>query len=365
MTPQRQVFSLPTYTMTSGRTLKDVRVGYETYGTLNAARDNVILVCHYFSGNAHAAGRYREDDPLPGWWDNVIGPGKCIDTDRYFVVCSDSLCCVKVFDGHTVTTGPASIDPATGKPYGLDFPIPSLGDFAHVQKALLDHLGIHQLVAVAGPSAGSAQAIQWAVEYPTMVPRVIAVISPGLLLHPYVRCTVECWAAPILVDPAWKGGNYDPAQQPMKGLVEACRLTTLTALSHAFIANTFGEGWADPARDPLASLDNEFRAHAALGALASAAAAQSDANHFLYMARACNAYDVRSRIGKANAKFLFLPAESDLIFPPFMSQTAVDQIRSAGGRAEMAVLRGDGGHLDGLTKVDQARDLIQGFLTTD
>lgn len=365
MNPRREVFHLPSYTTTSGRTLKDVSVGFETYGTLSAARDNAILVCHFFSGTAHAAGRYQDSDPLPGWWDAAIGPGKVIDTDRYFVICSDSLCCIKAFDGHVVTTGPASINPDTGKPYGLDFPIPTIGDFVHVQKALLDYLGIEHLVAVAGPSAGSMQAIQWAIEYPQMVPRVLAVISPGLKTHPFVRCLVECWTAPILVDPAWKKGAYDLKEQPMAGLIETTRLTFVTAVSHAFVADTFGDAWANPDRDPLAALDNEYRAHAGIGALAVAGAAMSDANHFLYMARTCNAYDVTARVSAARAKFLFLPVESDLIFLPFMSQAAVEQIRAAGGRAEMMLLKGNGGHIDGLNVLDQARETIDAFLNSD
>ncbi|MGE5384532.1 MAG: alpha/beta fold hydrolase [Betaproteobacteria bacterium] len=365
MTPQRQVFSLPTYTFESGRTLKDVRVGFETYGTLNAARDNAIMVCHYYSGTAHAAGRYHESDPLPGWWDSVIGPGKAIDTDRYFVISSDSLCCVKVFDGHVVTTGPASINPDTGHPYGLDFPITTVGDFVHVQKALLDHLGIKQLVAVAGPSAGSVQAIQWAVEYPEMVQRVIAVICPGLQLHPYGRSVVDCWCVPIHLDPAWKGGAYKLDEQPKAGLLEAFRLTTFGAVSAEWIDRMFGNAWADPARDPAVSLDHQFKAFTGVGALAAMSADISDANHVLYMARAAALYNVRPRIGEARAKFLFLPVESDLLAPPFVSETAVEEIRAAGGRAELFLLKGDGGHFDGLTKLDQAKDLIQRFLQTD
>lgn len=364
MTPQRQILSLPTYTTTSGRTLKDVRVGFETYGQLNEAGDNAILVCHHFSGTAHAAGRYHESDPLPGWWDSVVGPGKCIDTERYFVISSDSLCCLKVFDGHVVTTGPASIDPDSGKPYGLDFPIVTVGDFVHVQKALLDQLGIERLVAVAGPSAGSVQAVQWAVEYPEVVPRVIAVICPGLALHAYGRSAVDCWCAPIRMDPAWKDGAYNLQEQPMAGLIEAFRLTTFNAVSAEWIDNLFGDAWADPLRDPALSLANEFKAFAGVGAMAAVSAALCDANHVLYMARAAAIYNVRSRIGKARAKFLFLPMESDLLAPPFVSERAADEIRAAGGRAEISVLHGGGGHFDGLSKVDQARELIHRFLAT-
>lgn len=365
MKPQRQVFSLPEITLRSGRQIKDIHIGYETYGTLNASRDNVVWVCHFYSGTAHAAGRYADSDPLPGWWNSVIGPGKSIDTDRYFVVCSDTLCCVKAFDGHVVTTGPATTNPDTGKPWGMDFPIPHMSDLVRVQKALLDHLGIRALVAVAGPSAGASQAIQWSIDYPELVPRVLAVISPGLCPHPYARAAVDCWAGPIRLDPAWQGGAYDPAQQPMAGLIESYRLTNLSSLSHAWLEKTYGNDWDDPTKDPADDLDHQFRAYTGLSAMAVDSAKVSDANHFMYMARICATFDALPRIGEARAKYLFLPAASDLLFPPWMSEKAVAQIHAIGGRAELEVLEGYGGHFDGLTKVKQAKATIERFLTSD
>lgn len=365
MTPQRQLFSLPVYTTTSGCPLKDVRVGFETYGTLNAARDNVVLICHFFSGTAHAAGRYQESDPLPGWWDSAIGPGKAIDTDRYFVVSTDSLCCVKVFDGQVVTTGPASINPDTGQPYGLDFPVISVADMVHVQKALLDHLGIRSLVAVAGPSAGSVQAMQWAVEYPEFVACVIAVICPGLSLTPYCRTVLDSWCVPIHLDPAWKNGAYELDQQPLAGLKEAFRLTFLSAICPAWIDQTFGDGWADPEQDPALSIHHQFRAHVGIGQLAAQNAPLCDANHVLYMARAAGIYNVRPLIHRAQAKFLFIPAESDLLSLPACSEEAVRTIRAQGGRADLFVIKGQGGHFDGLNLISQAQEVISRFLANN
>jgi len=365
MRPQRQVFTLPSYTTTSGRTLKDVRVGYETYGTLNAARDNAILICHFFTGTAHAAGRYHDSDPLPGWWDAAIGPGKAIDTDRYFVISSDSLCCVKVFDGHVVTTGPASINPDTGKPYGLDFPVTAVADMVHVQKALVEHLGITQLAAVAGPSAGSVKSVQWAVEYPEMVKRVIAVICPGLVFNAYQRSLMESWCAPIRLDPAWKDGAYDPKEQPVAGMTETFRQVFIWAISPAWLEKMIGDGWADPQLDPAASIRHQFKSYAGIGALAAMSTPVCDANHVLYMARAAGIYDAKSKIARARAKFLFIPAESDLMSLPVCSEEAVRDIRAAGGRADLFLLKGDGGHFDGLNLIDQARDVIHEFLATD
>jgi homoserine O-acetyltransferase len=363
MYAQRQVFTLDQYTTVSGKPIRNVRIGYETYGKLNAAKDNAILVCHFFSGNAHAAGRYSDADALPGWWDAAIGPGKALDTDRYFIISSDALVNLSVGDGQTVTTGPASINPDTGRPYGADFPIVSVTDFVRVQKKLIEHLGIDRLVAVAGPSGGSVQAIEWSVEFPECVPRVVAVISPGLTIHPYAAAMVECWARPIMLDPAWKNGYYHPAEPPRKGLIEALRLTTLTALSYDVLEHQFGYGPADPAKNPALALANEFKADAMLEKLAADRAQTTDANHFLYTVRACKLYDARSRIHLSKAKYLFMPAETDLIFPPRLSEDAIAALRAAGRQAELFVLRGTGGHMDGLTQMPQARQVLYKFLS--
>src|SRR5882762_282129 len=151
---EKRFFTLPQYITVGGKPIKNLRVGYETYGKLNAAGDNAVFVPHFFSGTSHAAGRYKADDKAAGYWDAIIGPGKAIDTDKYFVFSSDTLVNLSANDPNVITTGPASIDPATGKPYGLRFPLVTIGDFVRVQKALVDHLGIGRLHAVMGPSMG-------------------------------------------------------------------------------------------------------------------------------------------------------------------------------------------------------------------
>jgi homoserine O-acetyltransferase len=361
MHSNQQVFELGEYHCTSGKIIKDVKVGYETYGTLSPEKDNAILVCHYFSGNARAAGPANENHPLPGWWDTAIGPGKALDTDRYFIVCSNSLANLNACDGHTVTTGPASLNAETGKAYGMDFPLVTVTDFVLLQKRLVDHLGIDRLVAVAGPSGGSAQAIQWSVEYPEMVPRVVAVISPGLYIHPYAAAMMDCWTRPILADPAWSGGHYDAANPPLEGMTQALRLLTLTALSYDVLGE-FGYAPADEARHPADSLAHEFRADAMLGEFARARAKALDANSFVYMVRAFKLYDVRNRLHESMARYLFMPVETDLVFPPHLSAAAVTTLRAASLAAELFMLKGNGGHLDGLTRLDQARSVLSDFL---
>src|SRR5580765_2966018 len=177
---EKKFFTLPQYTTVGGKTIKNVRVGYETYGRLNAAGDNAIFVPHFFSGNSHAAGRYKADEKAAGYWDAIIGPGKAIDTDKYFVVSADSLVNLNVKSPMVGTSGPATTNPDTGKPYGSSFPVVSIADFVRVHKALLDSLGVKKLAAAAGASMGSLQAMQWAAEYPDYVERVIHVIGPGL-----------------------------------------------------------------------------------------------------------------------------------------------------------------------------------------
>jgi len=360
----QHVFDLGAYDCVSGKKLPNVRIGYETYGTLNPDGSNAILVCHYFSGNARAAGPADDAHELPGWWEKIIGPGKALDTDRYFIVSSNTLANLNACDGYSVTTGPASENPETGKAWGMDFPIVTVEDFVRVQKRLLEHLGIERLVAVAGPSGGSVQAIQWSVEYPEMVPRVIAVISPGLYIHPYAAGMMELWARPIIADPAWNRGSYDIANQPREGLAHALALVNLAALSYDVVGD-FGYAPAEEGKDPAESLDHQFIADAMLDEIARGRAEKLDANSFLYMVRAFKLYDVRHRLHESRARYLFIPCETDMVFPPHLSATAVEDLQAAGLDAELSMLKASGGHLDGLAQIDRAETAIRQFLESD
>ena len=205
---KKEVFTMPTYTTVNGKTIKNVRVGYESYGTLNAAKDNVVLVCHFFTGTSHAAGKYKAEDAAPGYWDAIIGAGKAIDTDKYFVISIDTLLNVNTKDPNVTTTGPSTINPDTGKPYGTTFPVVSFRDFVNVQKALLDSLGIKELVAVAGavgrrhPGGRNGRPA-----YPDMVERVVAVIAPGLEIDGFGVGMLNLWGMPITMDPKWNNGD--------------------------------------------------------------------------------------------------------------------------------------------------------------
>ena len=172
----KQSFEIPRYTTRGGETVPNLRIGYQTAGTLNAAGDNAVLIAHFFSGNSHAFGRYAPGGPA-GYWDAIIGPGKAIDTNRYFVVSADTPVNINTKDPNTITTGPATMNPATGRPWGMSFPVLSMRDFVETQKALLDHLGVRRLALVAGASGGALQTIEWAEAHPEMVARAMPVIG--------------------------------------------------------------------------------------------------------------------------------------------------------------------------------------------
>ena len=360
---KKEIFTLPSYTTVNGRTVKNVRVGYESYGTLNAAKDNVILICHFFTGTSHAAGKYKPEDAAPGYWDAIIGAGKAIDTDKYFVISSDTLVNLNTKDPNVTTTGPATINPDTGKPYGMSFPVVSFRDFVAVQKALLDSLGIKKLVAVAGASGGGIQAVEWSAAYPDMVERVVAVIAPGLEISAYTVEMLNMWTTPIMLDAKWNNGDYYGRDEPMDGVAQALKLVTFSTLGYGGTQSRFGRKWAAPDRDPGAALGNLYAIEDTLNKAGSARAKTIDANHFLYTAKANQLFSVAADAQKIKAKFLFVPAKSDLVFPPWMAQASAKTLRAQGNVVDMFEIDGDGGHLDGLFQISQASTAIRDFLS--
>jgi homoserine O-acetyltransferase len=357
---EKKTFSLPQYTTVGGKTIRDLRIGYETYGRLNAAGDNAILVAHFFTGNSHAAGRYKAEDKAAGYWDAVIGPGKPFDTDKYFVVSADTLVNLNTKDPNTVTTGPASVDPATGKPYGMSFPIVTMRDFVNVQKALAESLGIRKLAAVTGASMGSLQAMEWAAAYPEMVERAIPVIPGGLEASPYLIEVLNTWAAPIVNDPKWNGGDYYGKEEPAKGVAEALKLVTLNARHYGWADKTFGRKWAAADKDPLQGWGNKYAIEETLERVGAGRAASADANSFLYLVRANQLYQVDGT--RIKARVLSIPAQSDLLLFPDYSRKMMAVLRAQGVQVEEFVLEGDGGHLDGLFLIAKAGDAIRAFL---
>jgi homoserine O-acetyltransferase len=367
-TVEKKTFRMDQLTTVGGKTIKDVRIGYETYGTLNAQGNNAIFIAHFFSGNSHAAGRYAPGDAAPGYWDSIIGAGKAIDTDKYFVVAADTLVNLSPGAANVVTTGPASINPDTGKEYGMGFPIVTMRDFVNTQKALLDSLGVKKLQAVVGASMGSLQAMEWAAAYPEMVERVIPVIPGGVEANPYLIETLNAWSAPILNDPKWNQGNYYGKEAPLQGLAEALKLVTLSSRNYGWADTTFGRRWAAADKNPLDAWSHSFAIEDTLAKAASARAKQADANSFLYLARANQLFRVgqgatlAEGLQRIKAKILFIPAHSDLLLFPDYSRKATEQLKAQGNVVETFEIQGDGGHLDGVFLIGQAAEAIRSFL---
>ncbi|WP_188259612.1 E22 family MetX-like putative esterase [Azospirillum tabaci] len=366
---EKKVFEMPSYTTVGGGTIKNLRIGWESYGKLNDARDNVILVTHFFSGNSHAAGKYKTEDPAPGYWDSIIGPGKPLDTDKFFIISSDTLVNLSPKDPTVVTTGPASVNPDTGKPYGMSFPIVTIRDFVNVQKALLDSLNVKSLHAVMGGSMGSLQALEWGASYPEMVKRVVAVIG-GAEADPFLIGWLNLWAAPIRVDPNWQGGDYYSKAEPKAGLIEALKLVTLHARHWKWADATFGRGWAEEGKDPAASMNNQYAIEAWLDKAAAARAAVSDANHFLYLVKANQTFLVGGGgaldegLAKIKAPVLLIPSADDLVFPP---ERAMHPLKARLEKQGVAVTYSDAittslGHLDGIANIAKAGDTISAFM---
>ena len=364
---EKKTFAMPSYTTVNGGTIKNVTVGYETYGTLNAARDNAVLVAHFFSGNSHAAGKYAATDAAPGYWDAIIGSGKPIDTDRFFVISSDTLVNLNVKDGKTVTTGPASVNPDTGKPYGMSFPIVTIRDFVNVQKALVDSLGIKKLHAVTGASMGALQAFEWAAAYPDMVPRLMPVIGAPEL-NAFGIEWANVWAAPIRLDPRWNNGDYYGREEPVDGLAAALKIVTIHARHYGWANRTFGRKWAAPDRDPGKSWSNVFAVEDAIDKVATARAKTSDANSLLYLVKANQLFvaghqaTLEDGLKAVKAKVLLLPAQSDLLLFPDFSKQAMEILKGQGRDVRYEEIPGDGGHLDGVLAVAKVGETIRKFL---
>jgi homoserine O-acetyltransferase/O-succinyltransferase len=359
MLKEKKVFTLPFYTTLEGKKIESLKVGYETYGTLNSDQSNAILITHHFSGNSHAAGKYKSDDPDVGYWDSIIGPSKVFDTNKYFIIASDTLVNITPSSPKTVTTGPASINPKTKKPYALSFPLVSLEDFVHVQKSLVDSLGIKKLTMVAGASGGAAQAMQWAASFPENVDKVLCVIGPGLKMPDYTIALLNLWSMPIKLDPHWKKGNYYSGKSPSYGVAESLKMITFSALSFEWAESFKRE---KESGSTLTSLESRYKIEAYLDERAHMRAKMVDANSLLYTAKAIQTFDVENKLKEIKAKILFIPVESDLIFPASLSLHASKILCENKIKSSVSVLNTSGGHLDGLFKIQERSAVMAEFL---
>ena len=356
---EKKVFALPSYTTVAGESIKSLKVGWESAGTLNSDKSNAILITHFFSGTSHAFGKYSAEDKAPGYWDAIIGPGKAIDTDKYFVLSSDTLVNLNANMPNVVTTRPASIDPDTGKLYGMSFPAVSIKDFVRVEKALIDSLGIKKLRAAIGASMGGLQAYEWAQSYPDSVDRIVVVVAYATP-EPYLIAWPDMWAQPIRLDPKWNNGDYYGKAPPIDGLKAALKLVSLQANSWEWARTTFGTAPAEAGKDPANALANKFKIEGFLDQAATARAALADANNFLYLCKANQLAAVDPANIKAPALVLYAP--NDLVFYEPIVRETLQKITEAGGSAEGATLVGPNGHLNAFTAIGQGADKIAVFL---
>lgn len=366
----KKQFHADTFTTFGGSIINDVKIGYESYGKLNKQKDNAILITHYFSANSHAAGKYASDDPQAGYWDAIIGPGKAIDTDHYFVISVDSLVNLNANDPNTITTGPASINPDTGKPYGLSFPVVTIRDFVNIQKAVLESLGIKQLYGVVGASMGSMQAIDWAAAYPDWVPRMISVVGSGET-DDWSSSLLEQWAIPIRLDPNWRQGDYYASSPPLEGLTAALMFITQAALSPEFFNQVASTSDIDHQSSQQAILQDIHQSPAIVRWLRERAQQRArlmDANHLLYLVRANQLFvaghqgELAKGLQNVKAKSLFLPASNDLLLMPYLAKRAHQTLLALGKQSELIELEGNLGHLNGVSLISQQGDKIKQFL---
>lgn len=368
---QKQSFQLPQFKTFGGDVIAEVKVGWESYGTLNEQKDNVVLITHHFSGNSHAAGKYHKNDSQAGYWDALIGPGKAIDTNHFYVISVDSLANLGAYNPNVITTGPSSINPKTQKPYGLDFPVVTIRDFVNVQKALLESLGITSLHAVVGPSMGSMQAIEWASAYPEWVPRMIAVI-PAAQSDAWTTAALEQWAMPIRLDANWNNGDYYQGTPPIEGLTAALMLITQQALSPTFFNRQGTQlGYTSLENGPLHDIRQSHSIVKWLYNRAKGRASQMDANNLLYLVRACQLFvaghqdSLQNGLKNIKAKTLFIPAQSDLLLMPYMAELSQDLLQKQGNNTAISPLTGQSGHMEGIMNIQEKANRIRQFLEQD
>ncbi len=344
----------------SGKKLKNTQIAYETYGKLNKEKSNAILVCHALSGDAHVAGWY-EGDKKPGWWDIIIGPGKCLDTEKYFIICSN------VIGGCKGSTGPSSINPETQKPYGLEFPIITIEDMVNAQKYLINSMGIQQLFSVVGGSMGGMQVLQWCVSYPEMVRSAIP-IATSAYSSPQQIAFNEVGRRAILTDSNWNQGNYYDSTFPNNGLSLARMIAHITYLSNESMYQKFGRRLQDKEEYSF-EFDTDFEVESYLHYQGDSFTKRFDANSYLYISKALDYFDLTSEGSLANAftglkiKFLVISVDSDWLYPPSQAKEIVMALSANDIDVRYFEIKSSYGHDAFLIEAGQLNYLIGGFLS--
>jgi len=334
-----QRFTVHDFPLESGVILPEMTLAYETYGHLAPDGRNAILATHGYTSSAHAAGPPTPTDPNGGWWDGLIGPGKTIDSDRWFVVASNML------GSSYGSTGPSTVNPATGKPYGPDFPDITLGDIVHAQRLMLDSLGVRHLGAVAGLSFGGFQAFQWAVSYPDFMDGIGAVVTAPKGFGG--EASVKALRAQLATDPSWNGGwHYE--RGGILGTMTALRLDTLKRYGmNEILAATILDPGARDARM------REMAAHWAR---------QFDPNSLVTLRKAMVRFDAERDVTKIRARVLYVLSRTDVLFPPSLAPAVMAKLRAAGVDATYFEIDSDFGHLASGADWPKWAPALAGFL---
>ena len=359
---QYYTFAQPPHEMLldCGEKLGPITLAYETWGTLNAQKNNAILIHHAFSGDSHVAGYLKEEDERPGWWDNMVGPGRPIDTEKYFVICSNILgSCVG-------STGPSSVNPSTGKPYGLNFPMVTIKDMVRAQKELVDHLGIKKLLSVIGGSVGGMQVLRWCVEYPEMVCSAIP-LATTIRHSAQAIAFNEVARQAIMADPDWNHGDYYNGAGPTHGLAVARMIGHVTYLSDDAMREKFGRRLF---RDTLSfGFDSDFQVESYLHHQGKKFVDRFDANSLLYITKAADYFDLDRADGSllineglANVTFLVVSFSSDWLYPTYQSKALVSVLKKNGSDVSFCEIEAQGGHDAFLLPNERLNGLINGFL---
>ncbi len=341
----------------NGEKLGPVTIAYETYGKLNQQRSNAVLILHALTGDAHAAG-FHKGDEKPGWWDDMIGPGKAFDTDKYFVICSN------VLGGCKGTTGPSSVNRKTGKPYGLDFPIISIPDMVNVQKRLIDHLEIDRLLSVAGGSMGGMQALEWLTAHPGRLKSAI-VIATATKHSPQQIAFHEVGRQAIMADPLWKDGHYYGGHSPAKGLAVARMIGHITYMSEISMAEKFRRR---PEEEKLHKFSVGSEVEDYLTNRGNHFVKRFDANSYLYITRAIDSFDASKGknphevFKETKAKILVLAFKSDWLYPASQSKEIVKACKWAGIDTTYCEIDSTYGHDAFLLEVEEETHLVKHFL---
>lgn len=356
---ERQSITFERFELESGVVIEPVAVAYETYGELNSARSNAILALHAFSGDAHAAG-VSALDGKPGWWDNMIGPGKAFDTDKYHVICSN------VLGGCAGTTGPSSIDPATGAPFGAAFPFVTIADMVRLQKMLIDRLGIERLLAVVGGSMGGMQALQWAVAYPEQCAAAIPIAATHRHSAQQIAFN-EVGRQAIMADPDFLGGAYYGGSGPVRGLAVARMIGHITYMSDDSMREKFGRRrLAERSSNGQTSL---FEVESYLRYRGGQFVSRFDANSYIVITKAMDTFDLTEGgeplgdvMERCQSRFLVLSFTSDWLYPSYQSQEVVRALRGRNKDVAYMELPSNYGHDAFLVEAGEQTDIVRGFL---